>query len=216
MKKGLKVLVVLLCAVMLVAASVMGTLAYLTSQDSVENTFTIGNVTIALDEYEVDPETGLKKNPLIVVQPDANENKGMQNIKLVPGRIIEKHPFVTVKGNSESCWLFVKVENGLVNYEASGDDTVAKQLEKYGWVPLAGVADVYYYKNIVPASAEDQKFDVFTSVKIADNAESVAGWAEIATKGNIVVTAYAIQSEGFDLKDTDAENAADAWVALNP
>ena len=214
MKKGLKVLVVLLCAVMLVAASVMGTLAYLTSQDSVKNTFTVGNVTIALDEYVVDPETGKKGNELVTA--DANGNKGMQNLKLVPGREVEKHPFITVKGNSESCWLFVKVENGLVNYEANGVTTVAKQLETNGWVPLAGVADVYYYENIVPASTEDQDFNVFTSVKIADNAESVAGWADIAANGNIVVTAYAIQSEGFDLKANDADNAADAWAALNP
>lgn len=213
MKKGLKVLVVLLCAVMLVAASVMGTLAYLTSQDSVKNTFTVGNVTIALDEYVVDPETG-KKTGNEIVAADANGNKGMQNLKLVPGREVQKHPFVTVKGNSESCWLFVKVENGLVNYEASGATTVAEQLKANGWVALSG--DVYYYKNIVPASAGDQYFNVFNSVKIADNAESVTGWADIATKGNIVVTAYAIQSEGFDLKATDAENAADAWAALNP
>ncbi len=213
MKKGLKVLVVLLCAVMLVAASVMGTLAYLTSQDSVKNTFTVGNVTIALDEYVVDPETGKKTGGLVVA--DAN-GKGMQNLKLVPGREVEKHPFVTVKGNSESCWLFVKVENGLVNYEASGNTTVAEQLKAKGWVPLTGVDNVYYYKDIVPATAEDQVFDVFTSVKIADNAESVAGWAEIATNGNIVVTAYAIQSEGFNLKTTAAENAAGAWAALNP
>jgi len=215
MKKGLKVLVVLLCAVMLVAASVMGTLAYLTSQDSVKNTFTVGNVTIALDEYVVNPETG-KKTGNELVAADTNGNKGMQNLKLVPGREVEKHPFVTVKGNSESCWLFVKVENGLVDYEASGNTTVAEQLNAKGWVPLAGVANVYYYKDIVPASEDNQTFDVFTSVKIADNAESVAGWAEIATKGNIVVTAYAIQSEGFDLKANDADNAADAWVALNP
>ena len=51
MKKS-KVLLTLLCAVALVATSVFGTLAYLTSQDAVVNTFTIGSVVITLDEQE--------------------------------------------------------------------------------------------------------------------------------------------------------------------
>ena len=50
MKKATKVLALMLCAVLLVTATVAGTLAYLTSSDTVENTFTVGSVTITLDE----------------------------------------------------------------------------------------------------------------------------------------------------------------------
>ena len=50
MKTKSKALLLTLCAVLLVAASVMGTMAYLTSTDKVENTFTVGNVKITLDE----------------------------------------------------------------------------------------------------------------------------------------------------------------------
>ena len=39
---------------LLVAASVMGTMAYLTSKDEVKNTFTVGNIKINLDEAKVD------------------------------------------------------------------------------------------------------------------------------------------------------------------
>ena len=54
MKKAKKVVALALCAVMLVVGSVAGTMAYLTSNDSVTNTFTVGNVVITLDETNVD------------------------------------------------------------------------------------------------------------------------------------------------------------------
>lgn len=58
-------------AVLLVAASVMGTLAYLTSTDTVKNTFTVGKVAITLDEAEVTeygeavtPASRVKETPI--------------------------------------------------------------------------------------------------------------------------------------------------------
>lgn len=56
MKTKSKALLLTLCAVLLVAASVMGTMAYLTSTDKVENTFTVGNVKITLDEAKVNTD----------------------------------------------------------------------------------------------------------------------------------------------------------------
>ena len=53
MKTARKVLMIALCAVLLVSISVMGTMAYLTSQDTVTNTFTVGKVAINLDEADV-------------------------------------------------------------------------------------------------------------------------------------------------------------------
>ena len=49
-----KSIALVMMAVLLVAASVMGTLAYLTSTDTVKNTFTVGKVAITLDEADVD------------------------------------------------------------------------------------------------------------------------------------------------------------------
>ena len=56
MKKAKKALALVLCAVLLVAGSVMGTMAYLTSKDEVVNTFTVGKVGITLDEEDVDDD----------------------------------------------------------------------------------------------------------------------------------------------------------------
>ena len=50
MKARSKALLLTLCAVLLVAASVLGTAAYLTSTESVTNTFSVGQVKITMDE----------------------------------------------------------------------------------------------------------------------------------------------------------------------
>ena len=74
MKKAKKVLVLLLCAVLLVGASIAGTVAYLTDTDNVvENTFTVGKVVIDLDEAKVneygvkDGDTRVKANSYTLV-----------------------------------------------------------------------------------------------------------------------------------------------------
>ena len=100
MKTKSKALLLTLCAVLLVAASVMGTMAYLTSTDTVENTFTVGNVKITLDEAKVNTD-GTPAAPAERVK--ANE------YKLLPGHTYTKDPTVTVKAVSESSYVRMKV-----------------------------------------------------------------------------------------------------------
>ena len=100
MKTKSKALLLTLCAVLLVAASVMGTMAYLTSTDKVENTFTVGNVKITLDEAKVNTD-GTLAAPAERVK--ANE------YKLLPGHTYTKDPTVTVKAVSESSYVRMKV-----------------------------------------------------------------------------------------------------------
>ena len=56
MKTGNKILLWCLGFVAVAAISVAGTLAYLTDQDSVVNTFTVGKVQITLDETKVNSD----------------------------------------------------------------------------------------------------------------------------------------------------------------
>ncbi|MDY5347494.1 MAG: hypothetical protein SPG37_07790, partial [Eubacteriales bacterium] len=57
MKTKNKALLLTLCAMLLVAASIFGTVAYLTSKtENVVNTFTVGQVKITLDEAKVDAD----------------------------------------------------------------------------------------------------------------------------------------------------------------
>ena len=91
MKTRSKALLLTLCAVLLVAASVLGTMAYLTSTDEVTNTFTVGQVKIKLDEAKANPDGSLVANADRV---KANE------YKLLPGHTYNKDPMVTVLSGS--------------------------------------------------------------------------------------------------------------------
>lgn len=95
MKKS-KAILMALCAVLLVAASVMGTLAYLTSTDTVTNTFTIGKVAIKLDEAKVD----VNGTP-VEGEPRVQSN----DYKLMPGHTYTKDPTVHVKADSEPSYI---------------------------------------------------------------------------------------------------------------
>lgn len=100
MKKTSKALLLTICAVLLVAASVMGTMAYLTSTDKVQNTFTVGKVAIKLDEAKVDAN-GKAVEPAERVK--ANE------YKLLPGHTYTKDPTVTVLKDSVASYVRMKV-----------------------------------------------------------------------------------------------------------
>lgn len=95
MKTKSKALLLTLCAVLLVAASVLGTMAYLTSSAEVKNTFTVGKVEIKLDETDVTNPTG----------PRVTAN----SYKLMPGTTYTKDPTVTVKAGSEESYVRMKV-----------------------------------------------------------------------------------------------------------
>lgn len=124
MKKTKKALLLSLCAVMLVTASVLGTMAYLTSTDEVVNTFTVGNVAITLDETDVDNST-----------PGENDRDQANEYKLMPGKEYVKDPIVHVDADSEDCYLFVKVANGIADIEDT--KTVAEQMKDKCTLTLA-------------------------------------------------------------------------------
>ena len=100
MKTKSKALLLTLCAVLLVAASVLGTMAYLTSTAKVENTFTIGKVEIKLDEAKV--------NANGIPEEGAARVTG-NSYKLMPGNTYTKDPTVTVLKGSEESYVRMKV-----------------------------------------------------------------------------------------------------------
>lgn len=201
MKKRTKALLLVLCAIMLVTASIMGTVAYLTSTtETVSNTFSVGQVNITLSETVVD---------VYGTAQTGTTDKG-QAYKMLPGHEYVKDPTITVTKGSEPCWLFVKVENGISAYEAeSTTNTISAQLKTNGWELVTGQTNVYYHA-IVDAREAAQTVKVFEKFVIADNAEEVTGWSSVTSENTKVsVTAYAIQSDGF-------ADAATAWAALTP
>ena len=198
--KARKILVSLAALALVAAISIGGTLAYLTSTAKVENTFTVGNVNITLDEAKVN-EYG---------DPVADAPRVLGNeYKLIPGHTYTKDPTIHVGGLSENCYLFVKVENGLGDAES----TIATQMVNLGWKPVDNQTGVYAWygktgddvnatRAIVAAGANVTVFNTFTFGSQADPA--LYGSAEI------VVTAYAIQADGL-AKQTDT----DLWAKFN-
>lgn len=205
MKTKTKALALALCAVLLVVSTVFVTMAYLTSKtDVVTNTFTVGKVTITLDEADVKSDG--------TYESDVNARVDANTYKLIPGHTYIKDPTVHVDDESEDCWLFVKVENGLKdiiagNTSVSENDstdtvyTIEAQMTKNGWSLVAGETNIYAYK----ATAKTGDYKVFDNFKLKGDAV-VSSYATADNKDSVInVTAYAIQADGF-------ATAADAWA----
>lgn len=209
MKTKSKALLLTLCAVLLVTASMLGTMAYLTSTDEVKNTFTVGQVKITLDEAQVNGDgKPINKDGKVVTDLAAAERVKTNSYKLLPGHTYTKDPTIHVDAVSEDSWIFVKVENGIAAFEAAtsteenGYKSISDQITANGWKALDGVANVYYKPYTKSATGSD--LIVFSNFKIADTANDVQGWATLNATVNI--TAYAVQKDGF-------ATAEAAWTA---
>ena len=226
MKKS-KAILMALCAVLLVAASVMGTLAYLTSTDTVVNTFTVGNVQIKLDEAKVDANgkalaSGARWHP--------TENDPEQEYHLLPGHTYNKDPMVTVKAGSdksyvrmlvtvtfdtplEDSWVGTKLDGIFTGYSASDwPREGAPEVTKNGDGKVTSIEYEYRYSAIVEGKKNGANADValpalFTKIEIPNTYtnEDIA-----ALNGmKITVVAQAIQADGFN-GEVDA-----AWRAFS-
>ena len=214
MKKKTKALMLVLCAVLLVTASVLGTMAYLTSQDEVVNTFTVGNVAIKLDEAKANADGSLVEGAARV-----KEN----NYKLLPGHTSNKDPMVTVKNGSEASYIkmtvtFTKANELDAIFAPAGADmtSIFNGYDTANWIYKGNTKDAtndtrtyeFWYKETVSAPTADVALDaLFDSITVPctitnEQLETIEGMT-------ITVNAYAIQADGF-------ANADAAWAAFKP
>lgn len=208
MKKS-KVLLTLACAVLLVAASVMGTLAYLTATDTVTNTFTVGNVSIKLDEAKANTDGTLV--------PNADRVKA-NTYKLLPGHTYNKDPMVTVLEGSESSYIKLNVVvTKSAELDAIGVDLLStfKGYDSANWIYKGNTEDTtantrtyeFWYKEAVAAPNADVALDALFDQIVVPGTITNAQLATIAGM-TITVTAHAIQADGF-------ANAEAAWAAYS-
>ena len=181
---GMKTFVAMLALVLVIGCAVGGTVAWLTAQtEPVVNTFTCGNINIDLTETK--PED--------------------RQAKIIPGVDIEKDPKVTVKANSEACWLFVEVKK-----EGTFTNEVTYSIAD-GWMQDddTKIPKNVYYRE-VNAVTDDISFAVLkdNKINVSENLtkEEIK---DIKDKPTLTFTAYAVQKEGI----TDA---AAAWAKVNP
>ena len=209
--KKFKALLVVACALLLVAASVFGTMAYLTSTDTVTNTFTVGKVKITLDEAKVNAD-----GTLVTPAERVKEN----SYKLLPGHTYTKDPVLTVEGGSEDAYvrLLVTINKASALKEVFGANFLPQNYVDNTWNAQTWpcvkttvnsddtVTYEFRYKEIVEAKAADQKLDaLFKSFTVPGtvNGDQLAKLGGLEIK----VIGEAIQAEGFT-------NANDAWAAF--
>lgn len=208
MKTARKVLVLALCAVLLVSATIMGTMAYLTSTKTVTNTFTVGNVAIKLDETDI-------------TKADGSRTEVGNAYHLLPGGTYVKDPTVTVLQKSEKSYVRIVVTvTGIAGLkeaypqfcDANGVfllENLVTGWDRNTWQCVSATANGVYefrYKDIVDASAAEQKLPaLFTNVVVPQDTDNT----QLAKLNNaeIKIVANAIQAEGF-------ANADAAWNAF--
>lgn len=205
-----KKLMTVLALVLVIAMSVAGTYAYLTSTDEVVNTFTVGNVAIKLDEAAANPDGSLVAN--------ADRVKA-NSYKLLPGHTYNKDPMVTVKAGSESSYVKMTVTfsdaaeldaifapNGAdMTSIFNGYDSNTWELKNVTKDASANTRTYeFWYKETVAAPDADVPLDALFDKIIVPGTITNEQLATIEGM-TITVNAYAIQADGFD-------GAADAWA----
>ena len=226
MKTKRKALLLSLCAVLLVVASVMGTMAYLTSTAEVKNTFTVGKVAITLDETKVD-ENGVPV-PSTDDKPVARVTEN--SYKLIPGGTYTKDPTIHVDADSEACFIRAKVtltnadkwiaiaknyaDNKVENIIKGTDDSIWWVSQPAVDATANTVTYTFVYKNEshtdelgkrIWTKADGTDLVLFNEIAIPGDVTS----DELKDVNNtkITVIAEAIQADGF-------ETEAAAWAAF--
>ena len=179
--------VALLALVLVIGCVAGGTIAWLTTNTgTVTNTFTYGDIGIELTETK----------PV------------NQEAKIIPGVNIEKNPQVSVKANSEDCWLFVKVEE--IDWpeftEADGTTRKVSWAIANGWTLVPGQTNVYYREAAAGESFPVLKDNVVT---VSENLNKAEVNTVIAKHPQLKFTAYAVQKDNVG-------SAKDAWDIAKP
>ena len=232
MKTMKKALLFMLCAALVVSATVFGTLAYLTDTETVTNTFTVGKVYIDLDEAKVNPDGTYTTD---------HDNRVKENAyHLLPGHTYIKDPTVTVEAKSEESYIRMLVT---FNFSSQLDTifpnanltTIFNGYDSTNW-QLNGVKEdetantrTYEFRyvgeehkgtkagTVEKTETEiklDALFDSFT-LPGAITKEQLATLVTKDAQGNITdqftinVVAHAIQADGFATADQ-------AWAAFTP
>ena len=209
--KKTRPLLIALCAILLVSASIFGTLAYLADSATVVNTFTVGKVAIKLDEAVVDEDGN----------PTGERTEEGNRYHLIPGATYTKDPTVTVQSDSEEAYVRMLLSlncSSQLDAIFAPDGIVLTEIfngyDPANWTYVTETKDTqantvtyeFLYKEKVTTNGEDIVLDaLFDSIIVPANLTGAQ--LETIAELNISVEAHAIQAVGF--ADADA-----AWAAF--
>ena len=203
--KGFKVMTLVLAFVLVVGASVAGTLAWLTAQTpTVTNTFTSAelfsdNGSFTLWEHKAEDTDGDGVYTL-----DNSTEVTSNSYNILPGVNIPKDPTVDVVGLEEHAYLYIKVTSTLPT-------GLTYTIDSANWTALSGYDGVYVYggsnaeNNIVKATnAAPETFEATiltgNQIMVADNYSGTSDGITLS------FDAYMVQATG------NGDSAADAWA----
>lgn len=212
MKKKITAIALVVCLV--AVAIVGGSLAYFTdTTDAKVNEFTVGNVKIDLTEPKWD--AALKEDATAAT--------------LIPSRVIAKDPTITVKESSQRAYTFLKVQLSDDFEELLTKYATAKKIDLTNAEGQKALIAAWFSSKVQPKIMElnlTEKYVILGVLSPKNPGDSVTyfdavtvpaevngGMIKADGKYEIYLTAYAIQAEGFEGKNANAQ--ADRLAAFN-
>lgn len=205
---------------LLVLAAGVGTYAWLTATQSLENVFTVGSF----------GPTDKKPDPTDPEKPGSDENNGaylfetkwVGNSKIVPGATADKNPNVGIKKGSDNAYVFIYVKNAMVKDGTAVADTPYFTLNN-NWKPVDGkvsasadgkyLSGLFMYAKDATAGpavlgAKDATADVYTGELFSKVVfPGTLDGSMVANNPKMTVSAYIF---GADQKGEETDAAANA------
>lgn len=239
-KKILTASLLLLCAVALVATSVLTTVALLTSSSGVSNVFTVGDVKISMYESKVNSAgERVNANGTVLGAGEEPVKVDTNSYHLIPGETYVKDPTIYINsGEMDDMYLFVKSTNMIRSAEAgnysdrtaSTPKAMREQMLANGWVEFVRSGDgieivwVYGTRNadgvITPTpvnKATKQNADATAGEFRLCDSFTVYQHADVSLYGaaSVTFTGFAIQKNGFTGDDSTGQALTKAaWEAI--
>ena len=173
-RTGRKLLALILSVVLCVGIGIGGTIAWLTAQSEVvENTFSPSTISIELTETP-------------------------REYQMIPGWTIDKDPVVTVKAESEDCWVFIKVEE-----TKNLSDYIAYSIDTNNWTKLenadVGPSEAVYYTKYA------KRDDVDINLKILAGGSHTYDGVEYTWNPEQVLTKPEVTKQMMDSVTADVQ-----------
>lgn len=190
-RTGSKALAMILAVILVLGSVIGGTMAWLIdTTDEVKNTFTYGDINLDLDETDT--------------ELDDDDDDNTNEYEMIPGNDIVKDPKITVKADSEACYLFVKL------VKSENFDTFLEYEMADGWTLLDDDGDedpntLVYYMELDEKTEEDTVYGVLLNDNVhvkeevtKEQLNELDPEGEDANYPTLTVTAYAVQMANID------------------
>lgn len=205
MKK--RTVALLLAVVLVMGAAIGGTVAWLVADGgTVKNTFTVGDITIDLDESKL--VTDANGNVSLETGTRVNEN----SYNYVPGDKLPKDPIVYVESGSQACYLFIKVTESNNTYK---DADIVNWGIAAGWTQLTGVegVDNVWYREVDYATAQAGTSYYILSDYASINANGSVSVTDAIVKEDVSTVNASVPTLYFQAAAVQLDNIDDVATA---